>query len=96
MSGSADGVGAAARFNEPGGVATDTTGNVYVADTGNNTVRKITRAGAVTTIVGVAGTSGFVPGPLPGHLDSPRDIALSGTTLYITMRSSVVRVQNVP
>src|ERR1035437_10053883 len=49
VSGSADGTGSGARFNQPQGVAVDTNGIVYVADTGNYTIRKITPAGAVTT-----------------------------------------------
>lgn len=57
-SGSADGVGSAARFLLPKGVAADGQGNVYVADTGNHTVRKITPAGAVTTLAGAAGFEG--------------------------------------
>ncbi len=52
--GSADGAGAAASFSGPCGVARDAAGNVYVADTGNNAVRKITPAGVVSTFVGVA------------------------------------------
>lgn len=53
-SGSANGT-SAARFYFPIGVATDSSANVYVADTGSNTIRKVTPAGAVTTLAGLAG-----------------------------------------
>jgi len=56
--GTTDGTGSAARFKEPTGVAVDGSGNVYVADTGNHTIRKVTSAGVVTTLAGVAGYSG--------------------------------------
>src|SRR5436190_1021118 len=56
--GSADGPGSAARFRRPQGVATDSSGNVYVADTGNSTIRKINPAGEVTTLAGLAGSAG--------------------------------------
>ena len=60
--GSADGVGTDAQFNNPYGVAVDSAGNVYVADTGNSTIRKVTPAGVVTTLAGKAMAHGFNDG----------------------------------
>ena len=62
VSGSADGTGGAARFNYPVGVAVDSAGNIYVGDACNKTVRKVTPAGAVTTLAGSAGLSGSTDG----------------------------------
>lgn len=59
--GSADGTGTAASFNYPDSLAVDGSGNVYVADTSNNMVRKITPAGVVTTLAG-ATTQGSIDG----------------------------------
>jgi sugar lactone lactonase YvrE len=61
-SGSTDGTGSAARFNLPAGLTVDASGNVYVADTYNHTVRKVTSSGAVSTVAGLAGTSGSADG----------------------------------
>lgn len=58
ISGSADGAAANAQFRSPGGIAVDASGNVYVADTGNNTIRAITHDGTVTTLAGAAGKAG--------------------------------------
>lgn len=57
-SGTNDGTGSAARFCQPGAVAADANGNVYVADTSNHTIRKVTAAGVVTTLAGRAGSPG--------------------------------------
>jgi ribosomal protein S11 len=60
--GSADGTGAAARFSSPEGVAADSQGNIYVTDSVNNTIRKITPGGTVTTIAGQIGVKGSTDG----------------------------------
>jgi hypothetical protein len=49
-SGNVNGTGSAARFNEPRGISVDTNGDIYVGDSGNSTIRKITPAGVVTTV----------------------------------------------
>ncbi len=87
--GSSDGIGAAALFDVPQLLATDSAGNVYVVDCFNHTIRKITPAGRVTTVVGVAGKIAFAPGVLPGALAFPRGVAISGSLLYITLRNGV-------
>src|ERR1051325_1712225 len=56
--GSADGTAVSARFNNPTGTAVDASGNVYVADSVNSTIRRISSAGIVSTLAGLAGTPG--------------------------------------
>ncbi len=65
--GGLDGVGSAARFSMPWSVALDGAGNLYVADLGNNAVRKIAPGGLVTTLAGALGT--------PGHTDGVASLA---------------------
>jgi sugar lactone lactonase YvrE len=59
ISGSNDGTGIYALFNQPGGITVDSSGNVGVADTGNATIRKISPGGTVITLAGVAGIAGL-------------------------------------
>ena len=59
-SGYLDATGTAAQFNFPAGVAVDAAGNVYVADSNNHRIRKITATGIVTTLVG--STLGYLDG----------------------------------
>lgn len=60
--GSSDGTGAAAQFSSPQGIVMDASGNLYVADTGNNVIREVTPAGVVTTVAGTAAVSGGADG----------------------------------
>ena len=84
--GAADGVGTAASFNQPNGIAVDGAGFVYVADTGNHTVRKISPTGAVTTLAGTAGVRGWADGNGPAaSFDSLAGIAVDKAgNVYVT------------
>jgi sugar lactone lactonase YvrE len=94
--GDADGTGAAARFSFPRDLDIDTQGNLYVLDSGNHTVRKITPLGEVSTVVG-DGIPGVVLGTLPGGLgDSLRGIAVSNKALLITTNNGVLRINGLP
>jgi sugar lactone lactonase YvrE len=92
--GSANGTGRAARFNNPEGVAVDGSGNVYVADSENHTIRKITAAGVVSTLAGVAGKRGFVDGTgSVARFSQPNSVALDASgNLYVADESTVRKI----
>ena len=95
VSGSEDGDGANARFNDPQGVAVDALGNLFVADTGNATVRKITPEGLVSTVAGVAGQAGGGMGPLPGRLTAPSSVAVTlAGDLLVLCGNGIVQITN--
>lgn len=81
-----DGTGLNARFYQPEGLAVDGDGNVYVTDTWNHTVRKVTPAGAVTTLAGLAGTSGCLDGTnSKARFHRPAGIAVdAATNLFVS------------
>ncbi len=86
IEGSVDGTGSAARFHNPCGIAVDGSGTLYVADTGNHTVRKITPAGVVTTVAGTPGVYGTADGTgNTARFRAPDSIAVDGSgTLYVS------------
>jgi sugar lactone lactonase YvrE len=100
--GSADGTNSDARFNNPNGIAVDIAGNLYVADTGNQTLRKLTRVvpggqglWAVTTIGGLAGSIGDSDGlGSAARFYSPYGIALGpgGNVCVTDAQNAMVRL----
>src|SRR6185369_781020 len=82
--GFADGAGAAASFNTPSALALGPDGDLYVADTGNNRIRKITPDGRVSTVAG-DGTAGYVDGPAAqAQFNGPIGLAISpGGDIYV-------------
>ncbi len=77
--GSQDGIGTAASFNQPYGIAVDAAGNVYVADLEACLVRKITPTGVVTTLAG-SGSQGYVDGVgAAASFNDPNGIAVDGS-----------------
>jgi sugar lactone lactonase YvrE len=95
--GSSDGIGRSARFYGPNGVAVDTVGNVYVTDGSNGTIRKITPAGVVTTLAGLARNFGSVDATgSVARFQPPIGIAVdSAGKLYVT-DNQTVRTGGIP
>jgi sugar lactone lactonase YvrE len=82
--GSSDGTGAAARFNRPSDVAFDPFGNLYVADAGNDTIRRITSSGVVSTLAGLAGSPGSTDGNgSAARFDHPSGLAIGRLAIYV-------------
>ena len=82
----ADAVGADAKFCRPGALAADRQGNIYVADTGNHTIRRITPGGVVSTIAGQAGVPGIQDGTgTAATFNSPSGIAVDASgSIYVS------------
>lgn len=92
--GSTDGPAASAEFYSPVGVAVDASGNVYVSDRENHTIRKITPGGVVSTLAGLARTAGSADGTgSAARFNFPEDVAVdSAGFVYVSDRvNSTVR-----
>jgi len=91
--GNADGTGIAARFNNPSGIAIDATGNLYVADTNNHRICKVTPNGEVSTLAG-SGEMGDADGTGGGaQFFYPQDITIDVVgNLYVTDRNRIRKV----
>ena len=96
--GYADGTGSAAVFSDTQGVTLDSTGNLYVADSSNFTIRKVTPAGVVTTLAGTPGVYGSVNGT--GNLaqfKQPAGVAVDNSgNIYVadTQNHTIRKVTN--
>jgi sugar lactone lactonase YvrE len=86
-----DGPVATAQFQSPRDLAVDDGGNLYVADEGNECIRRISAAGEVTTVIGTPGLLGFSPAATPSAIGAPRKLVLDGDVLYVTMYQGVAR-----
>ncbi len=85
LSGTANGATIAARFKNPSGLVVDSLGNLYIADTGNHTIRKATTAGVVTTFAGKPTVNGLMDG-LGGSalFNAPEGLAVdSNNNIYV-------------
>lgn len=85
IAGTANGSGTGAQFDAPSGLVFDPAGNLFVSDTGNQTIRKITPGGKVSTFAGVAGSDGFLDGASGSALfNSPLGIVVSSNgTVFV-------------
>lgn len=91
--GYAEGTGSSAQFNFPRGLATDTSGNVYVADYQNHLVRKVTSAGVTSVFVGRP--AGTPSSPAYTDYDQPHDIEVGSDGYLYTLERNGRRVRKV-
>lgn len=79
----ADDAGAMARFDGPTGVAVDDKGNVYVADSNNNRIRKVTADGDVTTFAGSGNADHFDGNGTSADFNGPQGVGIADTQLFV-------------
>lgn len=84
IAGFVEGAGSVARFNSPYGLALDSSGNVFVADSANHRIRKVTPVGAVSTYAG-SGAQGFLDNATASaaKFNTPQGVVIAGGNLYV-------------
>jgi NHL repeat len=94
--GSLDGPGTTARFYNPYGIAVDASGTVFVADTNNHRIRKISAAGDVSTVAGSGPTGGFANGPASSaRFHWPNDVAVDSVGNLFVLDSFDTRIRKI-
>ena len=92
-SGYGDGIGTNAVFNSPTGLAIDEAQNIYVADTGNHRIRKVTPSGVVTTLAGSGFYGSINAQGTAASFSSPQGVAVDrfGTVFVADLGSNKIR-----
>lgn len=94
IAGSANGAAGSAQFNQPFDVAVAANGDVFVSDTGNSVIRRISTAGVVTTFAGSGSIDTLNPQNGTGtgaDIPRPNHLAISGNTLYVYDSAGLIR-----
>jgi len=92
------GVALNAQLNFPDGVAIDGFGNLYIADTGSNTIRKVDRAGTITKVAGVTGQAGFSGDggrAIEAKLNNPKRITVTSTGIIYVVDKGNDRIRKI-
>ena len=92
------GVALNAELNYPDGVAIDGFGNLYIADTGSNTIRKVDRAGTITKVAGVTGQAGFSGDggrAIEAKLSNPKRVSVTSTGIIYVIDKGNDRIRKI-
>lgn len=87
-----------AQLNYPSGIAVDAGGNVYIADSGNATIRKVSTGGTITTVAGVAGVKADDGDGLPAtsaHFIRPTSLAFGNDNVLYVVDTGAHRIRKV-
>lgn len=94
LAGFKEGAASSAQFSSPFDVAVAANGDVYVSDTGNSRIRRISVAGVVTTLAGTGSNATLAPQNGIGtaaDIPGPNHLAISGNTLYVYDAAGLIR-----